>query len=254
GYYTASPGGESLIGWHVNRAWEETPDFFPVNRFRDRFYRPDVVLQALAMLDEDKAIAEADRLAAAERQERDIRRLLPPVLEILSPKDGAPFHSPNVPIQYAARSPTGERVTDIELYVDGERIRTRGFVPVAGAAPDALELSLPRRNVKVTLVARSGERTSVPRSISLTWAGSATEAKPKPRLRALLIGVSDYGNPGLIKLQYAHEDARNLAATLRGQEGKAFLKVDLKLLINADIDEIKDGLTWLEDTVQEGDL
>jgi hypothetical protein len=28
GYYVASPGGEDLIGWHVNRDWEQPADLF----------------------------------------------------------------------------------------------------------------------------------------------------------------------------------------------------------------------------------
>ena len=30
------PGGEELIGWHVNRGWEQAADFFPASRFRER--------------------------------------------------------------------------------------------------------------------------------------------------------------------------------------------------------------------------
>ena len=30
GYYAASPGGEDLIGWHVNgKTWDAPVDFFP---------------------------------------------------------------------------------------------------------------------------------------------------------------------------------------------------------------------------------
>ena len=43
GYYMASPGGEDLIGWHVNRGWDQAADFFPASRFRERFSRPDIV-------------------------------------------------------------------------------------------------------------------------------------------------------------------------------------------------------------------
>jgi RNA-directed DNA polymerase len=32
----ASPGGEDLIGWHVNRSWAQAAEFFPASRFRDR--------------------------------------------------------------------------------------------------------------------------------------------------------------------------------------------------------------------------
>jgi hypothetical protein len=33
GYYMASPGGEDLIGWHINRRWDQLADFFPGSRF-----------------------------------------------------------------------------------------------------------------------------------------------------------------------------------------------------------------------------
>ena len=54
GYYMASPGGEDLIGWHVNRGWDQAADFFPASRFRERFSRPDVVQKILDTLDEGR--------------------------------------------------------------------------------------------------------------------------------------------------------------------------------------------------------
>jgi hypothetical protein len=41
GYYDASPGGEELIGWHVNNGPDKEADFFPASRFRSLKYRPD---------------------------------------------------------------------------------------------------------------------------------------------------------------------------------------------------------------------
>ena len=34
GYYMASAGGEDLIGWHVNRGWNQEADFFAASQFR----------------------------------------------------------------------------------------------------------------------------------------------------------------------------------------------------------------------------
>ena len=59
-YYAASPGGEDLIGWHVNRGPDKAGDFFPGSRFRDQFYRPDVVRLILPLLDEARALAQAN--------------------------------------------------------------------------------------------------------------------------------------------------------------------------------------------------
>jgi len=43
GYYEASLGGEDLIGWHVNRGLDQAADYFPASRWRDRYYRPELV-------------------------------------------------------------------------------------------------------------------------------------------------------------------------------------------------------------------
>src|SRR5262249_18322817 len=56
GYYDASPGAEDLIGWHLNRGKDESPDFFPVSRFRGQFYRPDVIAKVLGTGDEVEAL------------------------------------------------------------------------------------------------------------------------------------------------------------------------------------------------------
>src|SRR6202044_2592102 len=60
GYYTASPGGEDLIGWDVNCGWAQAADFFPASLFRDRFNRPDIVQLVLDTLDEDAAVKQAN--------------------------------------------------------------------------------------------------------------------------------------------------------------------------------------------------
>ena len=87
GYYAASPGGEDLIGWHVNgKGWDDTPDFFPASRFRERFYRPDIVQLVLITLDEAKAIEEAN--AAADRKTDDDSLVLPPVVELIADPRG----------------------------------------------------------------------------------------------------------------------------------------------------------------------
>jgi WD40 repeat protein len=254
GYYMASPGGDDLIGWHVNRGWEEPPDFFPVHRFRNQYYRPDVVRKVLAMHDEDKAIAEADRLAEVPHGERGVGKLLPPVLEILSHRDGAQFTEQNVTLIFSARSPVGDAITSVDVYLDDEKV-TGGAIlsPDTGDGTRSLDLSLPRRNVKVTLAARAGAKESVPRSVRLMWKGATAEPKKQPRLLALLVGVSDYAIPAL-KLDYADADAINLAAALKRQEGKAFAKVEAHPLINPDLKGIKEGIKWLEDTAHDGDL
>lgn len=50
GYFMASPGGETLIGWHVNRGADQAADFYPAQTFAETFRRPDIVKAALDTL------------------------------------------------------------------------------------------------------------------------------------------------------------------------------------------------------------
>src|SRR5205814_10508717 len=61
GCYAASFGGESLMGWHLNRGPATMSDFFPASRFHKSLYRPDVIRRLLSAGDLEKAIEQADR-------------------------------------------------------------------------------------------------------------------------------------------------------------------------------------------------
>ena len=222
--------------------------------------------QVLKTLDEDQAIAEADRLAGTGGQERDIRKLQPPVVEIISHKDGDKFTDPNVTIQYSARSPIGEKITEVDVYLDGAKQALAATVPASVNDIASVPLQLPRSDVTIKIVAKAGDKESVARTIKLVWDGAKPASrllvsKPQPRLLALLVGVSTYANQekltanGLEKLNFAHMDAQNLGEALKKQEGKAFIEVVHKVQIDADAKTIKrDGLNWLKKTATTDDL
>jgi WD40 repeat protein len=57
GYYDASPDGEELIGWHVNKGKDKESDFFPVSVFKHLFHRPEVIRMIFRTYDENSAVA-----------------------------------------------------------------------------------------------------------------------------------------------------------------------------------------------------
>src|SRR4030042_1396329 len=89
GYYDASPGAEELIGWHVNNGPDQAADFFPSSKFRAAYYRPDVVAKILETLDETEAVRIANEESGKKSKEVSVTKILPPVVNILSPKDGS---------------------------------------------------------------------------------------------------------------------------------------------------------------------
>ena len=255
GYYAASAGGESLVGWHVNRGWNEAADFFSVDRFRGEFNRPDIVRLMLGMQDEDAAIAEANKRAGVRRASETVRTSLPPVIEITAPQNDAAFSDRQATLEYTARSPTGRRITDVDVQVNGAALAARSATPVTarGDAPARLTLTLPPEDVTITLVAHEGDRASEPTSVRLRWDGVKSGEVLRPAVRGLFIGVSDYKLPEL-RLTFAAKDATDLAAFFKRQEGKAYSKAEIRLLANADRAAVLDGLEWLEKNSQEADI
>jgi WD40 repeat protein len=75
GYYDASAGADRLVGWAVGRGQQQPMDFYSLNRFRDRFNRPDVIDALLDTLDEKLAFdtLRARDLAARDLAAREVR-------------------------------------------------------------------------------------------------------------------------------------------------------------------------------------
>ena len=123
GYYMASPGGEDLIGWLVNRGWSQAPDFFPASKFKDTYARADVVQQVLTTLDEGEAVLLANRSGPARPAlgpaSTSIIENLPPVLSILSPTDNSHADGTSVTVEYLVRSPSGIQIDTVEALING---------------------------------------------------------------------------------------------------------------------------------------
>lgn len=258
GYYAASPGGEALIGWHLNRDWKNAPDFFSADRFRDRFYRPDIVQLVLSTIDEDKAVSQANAAANRRQDERDIKQQLPPVITIESPGEGGAFSDNQVTVTYRVRSPSGLPVKAVDVLIDGRPLEARGLSraeDIGENAPQTLNLTLPKRDVEVALIARTARTTSEPARLRLRWDGGAGEAALKPKLYAVLIGVSDYQQEDL-RLNFAAKDARDFAKALKRQEGGLYSRVEVRVLddANATRGDILDALDWLEGEVTSRDV
>ena len=114
---------------------------------------------------------------------------------------------------------------------------------------------LPRKDIEVALIAWSGEQASEPGRLKLHWAGPPLEDLLKPKLYALVIGVSDYVAANL-KLEYAAKDAIDFSEALQAQEGGMYSKVEVKRLVDREVtrEAIVDGLEWLEQQVTHRDI
>ncbi len=237
GFYAASPGGEDLIGWHVNgKDWTDAPAYYPASRFRDRFYRPDVVMLALLLRDEAKALAEADSRAARKTEPAEVEDLLPASVELLATSREITASTAEIEIPYRLASPTGREITRLDVRIDDRPTTARGATQAESAYPVGEDLSVqvkvPKRNSVVSLIAYIGDQPGPAASIAVKWQGAAAEAK-RHDLHALLIGVSQYQNQAM-RLGYAAKDATDLAAKLEAQAGVFYDKVGIELLTDGE--------------------
>ena len=302
GYYMASPGGEDLFGWHINRGAAATADFFPGSRFRANFYRPDVIAALLDTADIDAALQVASAGATptptpaptpppptapaavtasppaappvpASPAKPAIELKTPPVVTVLSPKDGSSFSSREVTLSVSVRAPEGAPPVSLRARMNGNNfelplaqasqwVSGRNLVVETVESPAPLgtrqlryeqRISLPAQDVELMLFSDNRNGYSTPAVVRLKWAGGAVAAggtAPIASARPTL-GAADAVEAALrpalyvlavgiskyqntnIQLAFASKDASDFANVFKLQEKLLYRKVEIKLLTDA---------------------
>jgi WD40 repeat protein len=258
GYYAASPGGEDLIGWNVNRGDAMAPDFFPASRLRATYYRPDVVQQVPKTLDTTQAVTTANQEAGRQDEEAQgelTRAILPAVVELAMDSNEIKTATSPVQVAYRVRSPSGEPIEGIDVLINGRPLEGRAAIAIPNEDEvTTLDIPIPSQNVEIGLIARTKTGASEVKLVKVLWDGAFAEML-KPKLYAVVVGVSNYENQDY-KLKYAAQDAMDFAAALKRQEGGIYGKVDVRLITDADAtrDDIVEALEWLEGEVTSRDV
>jgi WD40 repeat protein len=259
GYYDASPGAEELIGWHVNNGSDQAADFFPISRFRNTYYRPDVVAKILETLDEGEAIKLANEESGRKKAQISVAKILPPVVSILSPKDGSEVSSKEIEVRFEVRSPSGEPVTNARVLVDGRPIGRGLEIKPVQKDPNiqTTKIPIPEKDTEITIIAANRHGASEPATVTLKWSKKVKEDEfiIKPKLYVLAIGVSKYEDKNLT-LQFAAKDAKDFAESLLKEKGGLYRDVVVKVLTDekATKDEIIDGFEWISKETTSNDV
>lgn len=290
GYYDASPGAENMIGWHVNNGKDHEADFFPASRFRDRFYRPDVLAKVLGTQDEAEAVRQANNESGRRTQGvTAIAQVLPPVVEIVSPAGDSTVQPGTIKVRYRVRTAADAPVTAMRVRVNGLlQSDTRALKRIAENDEDVkeIEVTIPEggiqsatralkrvgqskvsagdaapsaQEVEIQLFAENKFSTSTPSILRLQLAGGKASTKQvastKPKLYVLAVGVSKYANPEY-NLGLASKDANDFVNSMKWQKGKMYSDVAVKLLTDAQAtkDDVLDGLDWLKQNVTANDV
>lgn len=270
GWYDCSAGGEKLIGWHVNRGKDREADFFPAEKFRDSFHRPDILDELIRTWDADAAVKLANaRRGKAEdgagRVEEVIAAKAPPVVELTV---GGATHT--VDLAAGAKEATlayrvrdgGAPVTQMRVLVDGRPVDARVSKPDGAVADAKVTVPLPAHDCVVALLAGNGHAFSEPALVNIRHLAAGKRAaaatRPKGRLYILAVGVSQLKNeaalPGMTAVKHAATDARAFAAVL-GKQTALYTGIEKRVLTEeeATASGIRDGLDYLRTNTKSGD-
>lgn len=232
GYYAASAVGDDLIGWHINRGFDRAAEYRLSFQVRERFYRPDLVRQALGP---------AGIPAGGPTQREQIART--PAVEIVEVEGARPdsdergrFWRVGTPEATVWVRPTAPARGDVTFDLRVNR-SPKFFFPFGskditgrpGQWPLRARLVEGMNVVRVVAVNAAGE--SRPVLARLRYDAPKEAIKPAT-LHVLAVGVRDYADPEIQPLRFADRDAEEIAAAFQAQQGRLFDRVSATTLLN----------------------
>lgn len=263
GYYAASPGGENMMGWHVQRSFNEMASFYPASRFRKRFYRPEIIRRILSAGGPMQAIKELEGAGGGEIALTDVKHSLPPLVTVTATHATSDIDA-KFEVQVSALPMEGDSVRTLKLLIDGrpaaETRDEEALEPMP--APESVESG---RASKVTwnldlpagphqLVAKAESERSIGLSDPLDVTVGSPVAAP-PRLFVLAIGVSASQRPDL-RRRLAAADAQAFAASIANRPNRDFSDVQVRVVADPIVSRfnMEEGFNWLLQTMTTDDI
>ena len=224
GFYDCSEGADELLGWHVNNGKSREALFYPLARFFERYFRPDVVTGIMANLETDAAVLASLKGPAAERPVPgrptpadlpaetslvELAKKLPPQITILSPRSGETVDKEQLQVTVAAKD-MGGGVEDVRLFHNGKRVpedeKTTRITRKGKNIDKTYTLTLLEGENAMTALALSEDMIEGnPAEITVTRTGQSKT----PDLYLVLIGIDTYKNPAL-NLSFAALDTASI--------------------------------------------
>ena len=265
GYFAASPGGENLVGWHVQNSFDEMATFHPVSRFRSRFYRPEVIRRVLAFGGPMQALKELDRINGVENKLIDIKHSLPPKATLtITPSTGENAAGGLFEVDARAVPVDGDSIKSLRLIIDGrpgpENHDAEELAPPP--VPEALgvgsvtqvkwKLTLPPGAHQVALKAESGRSIGLSELVPVVV--EPQQAAP-PRLFVMSIGVSANQRAELNR-PFSSADAQGIAGAFTKPPSKDFGDVQVRITTDLQVSRFNfdEGFQWLQQNMTANDI
>jgi WD40 repeat protein len=262
GYYAASPGGEQLMGWHVNNGPAQMGSFYPAGQFRKSLYRPDVIRLVLQAGSTEAALKLADQARGHVSQPTRVEEVMPPRVVITTPdQPQVQVHQSRLTVRAQAKPVGADPITAVRLLCDGRPYQGRGGAKglqlegaVAKIVPEAsdFDIDLTPGMHKITVKAETAKSYGISEPIEVSY---APEQQQLPALYVVSVGISAYKDEKL-RLAYAAADARSLAEAFQKSAGPLYRTVDVKILADGEAtrSHVLKGLHWLMSQMTQHDV
>ncbi|KOR33027.1 hypothetical protein TI05_03575 [Achromatium sp. WMS3] len=244
GYYAASPNGDNMIGWQVNRGPEYAPDYYPAGQFKQSRYQPDLVTKVIQLGSEQKALAawqrrhkKAETLTIAMANLPATPRLLNDIQDTVTTAQQRLVFAVDQNTRHLIVTVNGRPTRGINTGSNTERTITQTIT----LSPGINQIQAIARN-------KTGESTPVNWTVNYqvpNWR--------KPTLYLLAIGISSYADSS-INLRYANIDAQTIVERLRQETGdKLYQQVKVKIVTDKAATRmgILDALSFLNEMTQD---
>lgn len=177
----------------------------------------------------------------------------PPVLTILSPKNGTGYDLDEVVIRYEAKTADGQ-APEIMVSIDNEPYdMTAKGVRRAGNEL-RLKLSPKEGQRRIQLIAKDSRGlNSEPVYLTLQYTGQQL----KPALHLLAVGVGQYDDPNIADLDHAAKDAKDVARTIAEANPAGYRSIEEPILLTdaqATAVNLKTALMQLAGSVRQDDV
>jgi WD40 repeat protein len=217
GYYAASPGGEKLMGWHINNGKDQMGTFCPVERFAKALYRPDIISRLVETGSVERAMALADLVRGKKSERVEIAQVLPPRVRITSP-DTSSLELKEGEFELTAEAQmTGDHpIRAMRLLLDGRPYK--GLEAIRRFEDKGLKEAKASWKVRVN----PGRHRLVVQADSDVSQGDSSGVEvnyvigtpPRGRLFVLAVGISTYADDSL-RLFYSAKDAKAIVQRLQ---------------------------------------
>jgi hypothetical protein len=234
GFYDASPGGDALIGYHLNQGPEHEGEFIKVDQVSDLFYRQDLIGQRLKPGGAEAVLAARERIG-------DIKAVLasglPPDLELLSPAESDSDGDFELRVRVKNRGGGTGRVV---YRVDGAEIQGRAVGIAVPGGERAQVFPLPPGRHQVSATVYNGRNQLESRGVS-AWV-TVKGSQEGSNLFVVAAGVTHYRDNSLTEgVKFAAADAQAVAASLKEKGAGLFGEVTVYAL--PDSQATRDNIT-----------